>query len=319
MAAAPFAFRRVRDFLHEEYDRAFRHDHWNVGMVDAPIRAFLEPDFDPEVRWFPPPPPGKYYADPFGRAVGNATYVFFEAFDFRTDKGSIAYVRAHPDGSVSEPRIAIDLPHHASYPFLVEREGSAYCIPETAAAHEIALYRAVEFPDRWEKAATLVPGFAGSDNTLLEHDGLLWLFCTDFDDGAFSKLRLWYARDLLGPWRPHAANPVKTDPQSARPAGTPFVVDGEVFRPAQDSSATYGGRVVVNRIIRLTPTEFREEPAATIGPFRSGPYAHGLHTLSALGDRTLVDGKWIAFNRFEMTRHMRESLEDRWPRILVRR
>ena len=95
------------------------------------------------------------------------------------------------------------------------------------------------------------------------------------------------------------------------------MIGGDLHRPAQDSSSTYGGSITLNHIVRLTTAEFREEPVATVGPLGGGPYAHGLHTLSAVGNRTLVDGKWLAFNRSEMARHVRESLEVRWPRILL--
>ena len=40
---------------------------------------------------------------------------------------------------------------------------------------------------------------------------------------------------------------VKTDVRSARPAGTPFVYQGELYRPAQDCSRTYGGSIVIHR------------------------------------------------------------------------
>jgi len=295
---------RVKEFLREEYRLAFRHDHWNIGIVDAPIHAFLEPDGDLEVTWFPLPAPGRYLADPFGLPRGSGTEILFEEFDFRSSEGSISWVRAEGDGHVSPPRVAIELPFHASYPFLVEREGSVFCIPETADAQEVSLYRAVEFPHRWTKDATLIPDFAGLDNTLVERDGRLWLFNTDRNDGAFSKLRIWHAPNLRGPWKPHAANPVKTDLGSARPAGTPFVFDGELYRPSQDSTKGYGTSVVVNRVLRLTTTEYREEPAAVVPPFRDGGHRHGIHTLAAAGDRTLVDGKRFAFNGWAMARNV---------------
>jgi hypothetical protein len=294
----------VKEFLREEYQLAFRHDHWNIGIVDAPIHAFLERDGTLEVKWFPLPPRGTYFADPFGLPRESGTEVLFEEFDFRSSEGSISWARAEADGCVSPPRPAIELPFHASYPFLVERGGSVFCIPETAEAREVSLYRAVEFPHRWAKDATLIPGFAGLDNTLVERDGRFWLYNTDRDDGPFSKLRVWYAPDLRGPWKPHPANPVKTDLGSARPAGTPFVLDGELYRPSQDSSKGYGGSVVLNRVLRMTTTEYREERAATVAPFRDGPHRHGIHTLSAVGDRTLVDGKRYAFNEWAMVQNV---------------
>jgi hypothetical protein len=105
---------------------------------------------------------------------------------------------------------------------------------------------------------------------------------------------VWWADDLLGDWHPHASNPVKIDVRSARPAGTPFVHDGVLYRPAQDCSRSYGGGVAICRVDALTPTEFREEVVRVI---RSMPnaYRRGTHTLASIGDATLVDGKRLVF------------------------
>ena len=137
----------------------------------------------------------------------------------------------------------------------------------------------------------------GVDSTVFEHDNRWWLICTNAGDGRDDKLLVWHADSLFGPWQPHALNPVKIDIRSARPAGTPFMHDGHLYRPAQDCSATYGGRIVINRVTRLTPTAFEEEAYRTIDPVADGQYNRGLHTLSRLGQtQTLVDGKRYRFH-----------------------
>ena len=318
VSQVPVAARRVREFLREEYTLAFRHEHWHVGIVDAPIHSFLEPDSRPDVHWFPLPDRGKYLADPFGLPRGDRLEVLFEEFDLGTRKGVISAASWDAKGGVSGPRVVLDLPFHASYPFLVERRGTVFCIPETSQGREVALYRAVEFPHRWTKEATLIRGVAAVDNTVFEHEGRFWLMHTDAEDGLFTKLRIWHAPDLLGPWQPHEANPVKTDIRSSAPAGTPFRFDGDLYRPAQDCSETYGGSVVLNRIVRLTTKEFREEQVAIVSPFRDGPRRQGIHTLSSVGDRTLVDGKRFSFSGRAMGRNFRDAIGGRWNKVLVR-
>ncbi len=64
-----------------------------------------------------------------------------------------------------------------------------------------------------------------------------------------------------------------------------------LFRPAQDDSGAYGRAMVINEVLRLTPEAFDEVVATRLGPFGSGRYPLGPHTLSAAGDRTLLDGK----------------------------
>ena len=48
---------------------------------------------------------------------------------------------------------------------------------------------------------------------------------------------------------------------------------------------------MINRVVRLTPTEFSEEPAATVEPFSESPFPDAIHTLSGVGDITLIDSK----------------------------
>jgi hypothetical protein len=127
----------------------------------------------------------------------------------------------------------------------------------------------------------------------------------DASRGGAIDLHLWYARNLLGPYQPHECNPVKTDVRSTRPAGTPFVHEGRLYRPAQDGSRTYGGAVALCRIDRLSPTEFEETVVRVVRPNREDGYPQGLHTVSACGDCTLIDGKRTTWVGREFLRQLR--------------
>ena len=74
------------------------------------------------------------------------------------------------------------------------------------------------------------------------------LFCTNLDEGYHSHLYIFYADELLGPWRPHSKNPVKIDVRSAGPAGPFFWYEGALYRPTQDCSRLYGGCINITRI-----------------------------------------------------------------------
>lgn len=293
--------RRFRRAISISANRLFGRmiaDDWNIGIVREPIDHFLEqgPSSVPVrsgVHWFPRPRPGSFFADPFGIAVDRRIVVLCEEFDYRICRGRIVSFEVANNNLISGPRPAIELPVHVTYPYLVEHRGEIYCIPETWQAGEIRLYRAIEFPNAWSKVSTLVDRFAGVDPTVFWYEGRWWLACTNHEDQEDRKLFLWHARDLFGPWTAHTANPVKIDVRSSRPAGTPFIHDGQLYRPAQDSSITYGGRVVLNRVTRLTSDGYKEEPTAYIEP-SAGPYPHGLHTISSVGDICLVDGKNLA-------------------------
>jgi hypothetical protein len=268
-------------------------DQWNVGIVEAPISDFLT-DRVPHIHWFPTLRRPRFLADPFGAHRDGKLTVLMEEWDARRSgssrRGRIVAVNWAGNGGITEPRLAMDHPFHTSYPFLVEHEGHMFCIPETAAAERIDLYRATSFPVEWVKVGSLVEGFAVTDPTVFRHEGRWWLLGSGHRL-ASDDLYCWFAEELTGPWSPHPGNPLKTDVRSTRPAGTPFLHDGQLYRPAQDNSRSYGGSTVLNRILKLTPTTFEEEAVRVITPSKYGPYPDGLHTLSSVGGLTLVDGK----------------------------
>ncbi len=308
----PPSLRRIWNFLLEESNRVFTNAQWNIGILDEPIHTLLRSDVKPSIRWLPPPKEDTCLADPFALVRDGRVYILCEELDFRTWKGVISCIVWEEGRVVLGPHVVIDAPHHISYPFLFEHEGEVFCVPEMSRSGEVRLYKAEEFPTRWTKAATLIEDFPGIDPTVFQHRGRWWMTCTNASDGPDYRLYIWHASDLFGPWEPHAKNPVKEDLRSTRPGGTPFTHHGVLYRPAQDSTRTYGGQVVINRVVRLTTTQFEEEPAAIISPPSVGPYPDGIHTLSASGRITLVDGKRSMFIGRALKHSLRDALTTRW-------
>jgi len=301
-------------FARTTFREYFRHRQWNVGLVRAPIHRFLEKGFHPQVQWIRVPSREEYLADPFGIVRDGHLSVLCEKYDRRTKKGTLVAFDWPDRGSQPAAEIAFSIESHASYPFLFEDGGRVFCVPETFGADEIQLYEAASFPRGWTKVATLVKGFPGVDTCVFRFEDRWWM-CGTHADAPDRRLFLWYADQFEGPWSPHPKNPVKDDLASARPAGTPFVWQGILYRPAQDCSLTYGGRITINAVERLTPDDFAERVAAVVEPDPHGPYPLGLHTMSAVGDLTLIDGfrnvfSWSAF---------RERLATGFGKRLLRR
>jgi hypothetical protein len=297
----------------------FRHDQWNVGRIDRPISSFLRPHLPPApVTWLPAANSAEFKADPFGVCRGGRLTILYEHFSYRTNRGTIAAVDLPVDrtgapagGAAAAPvRIGPQPAVHLSYPYLIEVDGRLLCIPESHEAGEVGLYEIERFPDRWIKLANLIENLAIVDATLFRHEGTWWLAGSEPTvKGTTCELFLWHAPAITGPWHPHAGNPVKMDVRSARPGGTPFRENGVLYRPAQDCSSTYGGRVIINRIETLTPTAFHEVPVASVEPDATGDYPAGLHTLSQVGEITLIDGKRVIFSPAEFRRVLAHYLQ----------
>ncbi len=90
--------------------------------------------------------------------------------------------------------------------------------------------------------------------------------------------------------------PVKIDVCGARSAGVPIRVGNTLFRLGQDCARTYGAGPVLHRVDLLTPDDYRETVVTRLRPELSGPFPHGMHTLSARDGRVWLDGKRYAFS-----------------------
>ena len=163
----------------------------------------------------------RYFADPFVLMRGDIAHVFCEEVPFATGRGFISHFTIDAAGNVSEPYPVLEQPYHLSYPFVFERDGETWMIPESSAMRVVELYRAERFPDRWVKHAILLDDVLADDATLFEKDGRLFLFAAlrDWQASSWEALGLYHADRLTGPWHAHPANPVLLDPSAARPAG----------------------------------------------------------------------------------------------------
>jgi hypothetical protein len=138
----------------------------------------------------------------------------------------------------------------------------------------------------------LVDGVEAADATIVEHDGLLFMFAVVRDryGGYSDTLAIWSATDLFGPWLPHPENPVLIDDRIARPAGNFVRQNGALYRPVQDCRGAYGNALSFMKVTRLD----REGCAQTNeGAFSGGSSAWPgtrLHTLNYNGRLEAIDG-----------------------------
>jgi hypothetical protein len=227
-----------------------------------------------------------YLADPFPFRHEGQDFIFVEQYLYSQNRGCIAVVTANRNGVASAPRIVLEEPHHLSYPFVFEHEGQIWMIPESGAARNVCLYRAVEFPYRWTREACLIEGIECYDTTPLLHEGGFWFFVSPrpWRSTAWDVLSLFHADSLTGSWTPHAAQPVLIDATFSRPAGAFIWRDGRTLRPAQDCARGYGGAVTFCRIDALGASEFAQTP---VGRIRPGPF--GCHTYNRGSGLEVID------------------------------
>lgn len=300
-----FSLLLKRNKIRNLYQRFITHRHWGLAIAFSPVEELWQQPRQSRVVFLPSPARNSFHADPFGLEDDNGLSILHEQWSNASMSGGIAGFfidRATLERfkSAKQPQAAVKMPaesipvninysHHCSYPYLFQYEGENYCIPETSEGARVSLYKQSGGPGEWQYLADIISDIAAVDSTVIRFQGRWWLFCTNLNDSPDSHLYLWHAEDLLGPWREHQNNPVKMDVCSARPAGTPFEYKGSLYRPTQDCSANYGGAISVQRIIELTPERFHEEFCGDLNGLAETIGVDGMHTLSVVGDLTLLD------------------------------
>ncbi|MBR1168220.1 glucosamine inositolphosphorylceramide transferase family protein [Bradyrhizobium liaoningense] len=239
-------------------------------------------------------PGNHFYADPFPVTWQGRTFVFFEDLDHRVGKGIISAIEFADAGPVGEVMPVLEEPCHLSYPFVIEDDGELWMIPESSTRGDVALYKCVRFPDKWERYATLLSGLELADVTITRHNGLYYLFGAwrDGTAGYSDSLAIYHADRLLGPWLPHASNPVLIDRASTRPAGNFVTLDNKLWRPVQDCTDGYGAALALAEVVELSPTAFKQIVRHALKPGPAWP-GRKLHTLNRCGRLELIDGSRV--------------------------
>lgn len=283
------------------FNELFRHDQWNIGILPQSIADILENGITRTIAWYPAPVSQEFYADPFGRTdYKGDEIVLCEHYSYKAGKGVIAKIKRN--GQTEE---WLERDHHLSYPFLFEIDGELMLLPEAHENYNVSLRDALH-PQK--TVITLLHGIPAVDSTVFEYNNKWWLFCTREDDASNVCLYIYYADHKDSAFEPHVNNPIKVDVRSSRPAGTPFLHQGKLYRPAQDCSENYGSSIVLNEITMLTPTGFKEHEVRRLTPLPDWEYNKGMHTLSQFGTESiLIDAKRYRFSSSQFKRVLRRK------------
>jgi len=237
--------------------------------------------------------PCRFVADPFMLNVDGLWHLFFEAMHATERRGAIALATSSDGFEWSYRSIVLQEPFHLSYPYLFSWEGEYYMIPESLAPRAVRLYRARAFPYEWEHVTDLIDEEC-ADSSIVRHDDRWWLF-TCSRPFRHDILRLFHARDLMGPWIEHPASPlIEGDAARSRPAGRIIEWDGRLIRPAQDCGSIYGEQVRALEIERLDLEGYHERElpeSPLLGPSGAGWNGKCMHHWDP---HRMHDGSWIA-------------------------
>lgn len=267
------------------FDSLFKIELWAIGV----LKNTKDDIFNAEplsANWVKDNTKLSYRADPFVTTINNKQTIFFERYNYSTNKGHIAALKLDSKGEEVE---VLNTKTHYSYPFIFKDKDQVFCLPE-GYINNNAILHSITSNLQLTTQKILLENIEVVDPSLLFYNNKYWLFCTVNNKQHNAQLFIFYSDNLEGAFTPHLLNPVKTDISSARPAGSFFEFKGDIIRPSQNCSETYGGSLMLNKITTLSETDYNETLIKEISPFDKH-FNKGLHHISIDNNTIVIDSK----------------------------
>ncbi len=124
--------------------------------------------------------PARFVADPFMVEHDGTYNLFFEFLNTQRETGEIGHALSRDMKTWTYTGTVLSEKFHLSYPYVFRHEGEMYMIPECAKSKSIRLYRATNFPGKWEQVTTIIKGDKRQvpllDPSVVHHNGKWYLF-----------------------------------------------------------------------------------------------------------------------------------------------
>lgn len=238
-----------------------------------------------------------YFADPFRLSWMGEMWVFVERFDYIRNKGRIVAISL-----ATEQEVAVEgegqfgeISCHASFPFLLERSGALYMIPETNQRRTVDLYQCTEFPRKWRLVRRLLTDVDAADSMLIRKDGIDYLLTSVQEQEGNRHLEIHMSPDVFAtPLEPHPMNARRHYAKESFGTGRcggflGFDDRGRLLRFMQRSSRYYGEGGQWMEITELSPNSFSERPLKAVELPEGFPERSNSHHLSFNGGEFIWD------------------------------
>ncbi len=291
-----FLLKLLKNKIKFHLTELFLIEDWNTAIIDQSLENILKNNSlnndKLKIRWLPKPKNRIFSADPFIFTDKNGnSNILYENYDYRERKGKISSTIINDENKTS---VAIEENFHLAFPFILNHNNNIYCIPESFESNQVRLYKLDEATGNFQFIKPLIENTAVVDPILFKHENLWWLFFTRKDLPGVN-LYAYFSKEFDGNFEEHKNNPIKIDIKSSRPAGAPFYFNGKLCRPVQDCAKTYGDKIHINKIEKLSPQEFSEKTIETLTPIENSKFYKGIHTINSNGKYTVIDGKRFIF------------------------
>ena len=260
-------------------------ESWNVAYRRKTANGLMEDDGSPFIvimNSF------RYWAaDPFLFEDGKDVYVFAELYDYIKRRGVIGYCKISENKCKWKP--VIEEAYHLSFPCIFRKGNQIYIMPEANQSGRLYLYRAVRFPDIWEKSVVLRENVKYADTTPFCMKNKEMAITLDLSE---QVLRLLNFTDNLDCVADASRVAMK------RPAG--YIDYQKGVRVAQNGEKDYGQGLVFYSFSVNNSAAFQEQELCRVFPedinLSKKMHRIGMHTYNISNNYEVIDIKTRRFN-----------------------
>lgn len=266
--------------------RKLTNRKYNIGFVENSLEGILQGE-PYRVKWMKHSYTNRWFADPFILDIcGNEAQVLVEEFYDPAERGRIAKLLIDLDTmQLIDTMPVLDLNTHLSFPAILRRAGHIYIYPENYAGGGLNLYEYLPESNECRKAKHLTDELL-TDAVYTETFGEPLIFSTCEPDANGTVLGVYQQKGPTGMYR--LVQECKFCEPIARNAGAWFTYEGEVYRPAQDSTVCYGHKLVIQKVRREADGSFGfKEVRRDTSPLKG--MGLGFHTFNMYKNYIVVD------------------------------
>ena len=201
------------------------------------------------------------FADPLFFSDENGNYLFVEAINKKSRKGTLGVFDFN--NGLGKFHHLIEEVFHMSYPFVFKHQGEYFLMPESNNAHQLLLYRATEYPYKWEKYKVLLDGVDCVDTTIYRGEGNNETYLLTYvKSKPYNMMSVYKLNEDLTLTK---IKDIVDEKQSQRGAGHFITIGEKWYRPSQYCADTYGHYLLFNQVESGCP-DYQEKESFQVRP-----------------------------------------------------
>lgn len=238
-----------------------------------------------------------YFADPFIVSVTkNYAELLVEEYHFLKG-GQISFLRVNLKDLTYKKKVILKSKHF-SYPFYLKSFKKLIIFPEMSAENKNLFYYFNK--TKIKEGINYFNKFNLIDPTIYKKNNLYFLFTSKHGSSENKKLLVFYSKNLHGPWKLIKKIGFKRNKSNSRSAGKIFKLNRIYYRPSQDCSKTYGHKLNISKIIKMSKNDYNEKLLFKINPKIIDKYSDGIHHIDFLNNLVLFDKKRYTYSIFKL-------------------